>query len=897
MNKLKRKMTSVFLAVSMLSAMAVPALAKDSDKGYATREYVVSQFVQSVGRANLTGSGYILSTFKDANEVSDEYVNDLEKATTNGLLQGYEDKTIRPKENVTRIEALAMLSRCIPETTDVDAEAIQFTDVPDWAKEIVDGLSKIGIVKGYGDGRLGAEDNITVEQVKLLTDRSDELLNTVKPGESFYGYINNKAFRNYENGSGVTVDALHGVIIPNENMWSYMKDMSKNLIDNEKDILTKLVNGELKYEKDTPEQRIYDMLECIELQNSQDEQNPKDIELYNSYRKMITDAKTIDEFLKAAEDICNQTGVNIAFDISVGLEPEKHEVYPQISPVSTNLGSIISFSKSAQKMFGSEYRSILKEFLKYSGAEFGEKDIEKACEIQEMASKGVNNMQSYAIGKVIRMSYDPTYTQEMMQKEMDELAEEHPELFEKDGDTYTEKNPLDMINVYTSEEADKKFSGVKLSDMLKNIGFKDVDHIIMSNVGNIEACSNIFKQENLNALKINGLLVLFDKLMMTTSKEEKEVNDKMQLLSLAVLSGLSYEKVQEYFAGGITGDVPQEIKEPDEEQTKADKWLTDANLQTIGALLPNDIGLLYCKYFYDDKISDVIAKMTTDIWDAYKKRFEKNTWMSEETKKNAIKKIENMVAVIGYPDNYEFPDIVSVDDGGTMFKNSLNISKDNLNTIIRMCSEKEFLRTMMLMSPDTINACYSSVLNSMNIPAAFTQWPIYDPDASYASNLGALGSVIAHEIGHAFDADGSQYDENGCLKNWWTDEDAKKYDEKKQNFVDYYKNFKVMDGVVQNSEVTITENMADMAGIQCVFDIIGDDKEAQKEALESYARIWARIGSASVITGDNYMQDVHSANQVRVNAVVASLDCFYDIYDIKEGDPMYVAPENRLKLW
>ncbi|MGN0180171.1 MAG: M13-type metalloendopeptidase, partial [Monoglobaceae bacterium] len=114
---------------------------------------------------------------------------------------------------------------------------------------------------------------------------------------------------------------------------------------------------------------------------------------------------------------------------------------------------------------------------------------------------------------------------------------------------------------------------------------------------------------------------------------------------------------------------------------------------------------------------------------------------------------------------------------------------------------------------------------------------------------------------------------------------------------DYYKSFEVMEGVVQDSELTITENMADVAGIQCIFDIIGDNEEGRKAALEAYARMWARIGSAAVITSDYYMQDVHSSNQVRVNACVTTVDCFYDIYGVKEGDPMYVAPEDRLKLW
>lgn len=204
---------------------------------------------------------------------------------------------------------------------------------------------------------------------------------------------------------------------------------------------------------------------------------------------------------------------------------------------------------------------------------------------------------------------------------------------------------------------------------------------------------------------------------------------------------------------------------------------------------------------------------------------------------------------------------------------------------------------MMHMSPDTINACYIPEYNIINIFAGILNYPIYDKNASRAAKLGSIGVIIGHEIGHAFDNSGSQYDEVGRKINWWTENDSKKYSELIQHFVNYYKNFEVVDGVVQNSSITIGENMADFAGMQCVMDVIGDDKNAQKEALEAYARVWAQLGTEKYVTDSTLLLDVHSAHNVRVDAVVASLDCFYELYDIKEGDAMYIAPEERLRLW
>ncbi|MGN0182351.1 MAG: M13-type metalloendopeptidase [Candidatus Ornithomonoglobus sp.] len=898
---LLKKITAALTAAAAAAGISPAALAeKPQETEYATREYVVSEFVQSVGRSNLTGSGYVLSTFSDADEVSEEYINDLEKAAANGIIQGYDDKTIHPKENITRIEALTILARCVPEGDDLTNDPIEFTDVPEWAKHDIDNLSKAGLVEGYGNGLLGAYDNITVEQVKLLTDRSDALLNTVTPGESFYGYVNNKAFRNYEQGSSVTVDALHGVVIPNENSWSYMSDMYNTMVDNEHEILTKLVNGELEYEKGSTEQRIYDMLECID---KKDEINDADRELYNKYRQMIIDAEDIEGLLKAVNDIYVETGINNMFDVSIGLEPEKHDVYPQIQPLSAGYGGIIAFSKESAKKYDDKYHALLKACISYSGLKFSDADIKKACEIQETAAKGNSYIDLYAIGKIIRMTFDDSYTQEDMDADMAKLEQEHKELI--DEDTGEMKDISEMINIYTLEEADKQFDGLKVSEMLTAAGYHDLEGIIMSSTGCIEACKDIFKAENLNAFKINALLNLAQTLQMAESDTEKKAYDRLDVLMFAVMTGWDYDTAEKYFieAQEQPVDSPEDEEKTDDTEgtdettTRADELLTDQNLQLIGSLLPNDIGLLYCKYYYSDETSEVVGNMMDDIWDAYIARFEKNEWMSEETKANAIKKIENMIAVIGYPDNYNFPEIISVEDGGTFFKNSLNIAKDELATNIRFCGEDEFIRTMMLMAPDTVNACYIPIFNIMNIPAGMLGWPVYDENASYEANLGSIGAVIAHEIGHAFDAEGAKYDENGCLNNWWTEEDAEAFETKKQEFVDYYSNFEVMDGVVQDSALTITENMADVAGIQCVFDVIGDNKEGQKEALEAFAKMWARIGSASIITDDYYLQDVHSSNQVRVNACVTTLDCFYDLYDVKEGDPMYVAPEDRLRLW
>ena len=882
--QLLKRITAAVTAAAVAASINIAVFADNAaDSGYATREYVVSEFVQSVGRNNLQSSAYMLSTFSDADEISDEYVNDFEKAVASGLIRGYDDKTLHPKENITRVEALSILARCVPEADDLDTEPIEFTDVPEWAEHDIDNLTKAGLVYGYGDGTLGAEDNITVEQVKLLTDRSDELLNTMSPGESFYGYVNNKAFRNAELTSVNTVDAKHGAIISATNAWSAWGDAQKKIDEEEDEILQKLMNDELTYENGSAEQRVHDMLLCI---HESTDLTDDDKVLFGEMRNRILSAKSVSELIEESNEICLDTGINPLFDLAGALDLESNLVYPSISMAETGFGAMLAYKQSTKKNLSDTYKKLIKNYMTACGVEVTDKDIETAVSIQETAGKETNYMQAFVMGTQLRQMFDPSYTAEDAEKALKELLNEHPEI---DPETLEAKETTQKI--YTPEEADSAVNGIKPSEILSGAGFKtEGDKIIFPYDTVMKEADKVFKDSNFQALKINALIKLGTSLGAYMNDEEKK--------ALENLGGLAYI---------IMMDGEWDGEEASNDETAAqtenvgidedDSILSEKNLAILKNSLKYDIGMIYCDYYYDDEISYDIADMVDEFWDAYEKRLGSCEWLSEETKANAIKKITNMVAVIGYPDNYDYPTIVPPSEGGTYFNNQVRINRHNMDTDIKMCSDKQFLRELMFMSPDIINACYVSVTNSINILAGILNKPFYDKDASRAANLGAVGAVIGHEIGHAFDKNGAQYDEMGRLRNWWTDEDTAKFKEKQQHFVDYYSKFEVIDNVVQDSELTIGENMADFAGMQCVMDIIGDDKEAQKEALESYARVWARLGTEKYVTDSRLMNDVHSSNNVRVDATVASLDQFYELYDVKEGDPMYIAPEDRLKLW
>ena len=174
--------------------------------------------------------------------------------------------------------------------------------------------------------------------------------------------------------------------------------------------------------------------------------------------------------------------------------------------------------------------------------------------------------------------------------------------------------------------------------------------------------------------------------------------------------------------------------------------------------------------------------------------------------------------------------------------------------------------------------------------------PFYSPDQSYWENLGGIGAVVGHEISHAFDNHGMMYDMNGNYDpSWIPDEDRKAFDEMASHIEEYYSRQKILEIHPVDGELTLGENLADISGVDCILRLTKTNEE-RKELLENYARVWACVSQKDGALAQLY-SDVHSPAITRVNAVVALFDPFYEIYDVKEGDAMYVAPEERVTRW
>ena len=309
------------------------------------------------------------------------------------------------------------------------------------------------------------------------------------------------------------------------------------------------------------------------------------------------------------------------------------------------------------------------------------------------------------------------------------------------------------------------------------------------------------------------------------------------------------------------------------------------------------LGEIYANKYFSAEKKQNIENMVKDIISVYKTRIENADWMSDKTKEKALLKLNEMKVLIGYPEVYKDPYEYAEINSDSYYENyvSLQVSKHKKEIEEQFTPIDE--NDMDEMPVYMINACYEPAMNEIIFPAAILQAPFYDYDASYETNLGGAGYVIAHEISHAFDNSGSDYDENGNVSNWWTDEDRAAFDALCNDMAKYYDGLEIAPGILSNGEQTLGENIADNGAVSCILEIASHLENPDYDALfKSAALCWAESNNRSYLA---YItaSDVHSCAKLRVNRVFQNNQIFYDTYGIKEGDGMYVAPEDRVQIW
>ena len=314
----------------------------------------------------------------------------------------------------------------------------------------------------------------------------------------------------------------------------------------------------------------------------------------------------------------------------------------------------------------------------------------------------------------------------------------------------------------------------------------------------------------------------------------------------------------------------------------------------INGLLEYRVSELYADKYYTEEMDEELTRMYEDIKEGYRILINEADWLSEATRKVLIKKLDNMYFVKGGGTPHEVDKNDAKLIGDDAFMTFVNVKKDNYNKQLGKIG-KAHDKSNSVMSAQTVNSMYG-IDNSFNITVAIMHAPYFDEDADYYTNLGGLGMVVAHEMGHAFDSNCINYDADGNYNpDWIGKEDREELNNRMDRMIEYYSSFTIMDIYHVDGRLTCGENYADKGGMECLMKIAKTD-EQRRMLFENYAYIWCTMLEDTVAM-EKLQIDEHSPECIRVNAVLSSTDEFYELYDVNPGDGMYVEPENRVSRW
>ena len=318
--------------------------------------------------------------------------------------------------------------------------------------------------------------------------------------------------------------------------------------------------------------------------------------------------------------------------------------------------------------------------------------------------------------------------------------------------------------------------------------------------------------------------------------------------------------------------------------------------QLASSFFSEPVGYYYgVKYFGEEAKRDVV-EMVSEIISAYKERIKNNDVLTEVTKEKAIKKLSVMKVKMGYPDKVNpLFDSLEVNTRDSLYKNILAIVQakrlDKFSKLDKPVDKNEWL-----MPGHMVNACYDPQRNDITFPAAILQAPFYSIKQTRSENLGGIGAVIGHEISHAFDNNGAKCDENGNINNWWTKEDFKNFNKKTKKMVEQFDGIELPWGKV-NSNLIVSENIADNGGMAVTLHIM---KTMKEKSYEEYFTNWAKVWCQKAT--DQYRSllltmDVHGPNVLRTNMPPRNFEEWYETFNVKKTDKMYIAPNKRLVIW
>ncbi|MEZ0486575.1 M13 family metallopeptidase [Fibrella aquatica] len=434
------------------------------------------------------------------------------------------------------------------------------------------------------------------------------------------------------------------------------------------------------------------------------------------------------------------------------------------------------------------------------------------------------------------------------------------------------RDPYKTYNKLTVKEFDKLTPHINWIDQMKRFGVEGQDTVLVSNL-------NFFKS--------------MDSLLVATPVADIKTYMRWNLLrGAAPYLSTPFVNQNFVFTKVLTGQ---------KEQTP--RWQRVSGL--IDGTLGDLLGQLYVQNYFKPEAKQRMMTLVDNLEASFKEHINGLEWMTPDTKKKAVNKLVSFKRKIGYPDKWKTYDGVTI-KRNDFFGNVDAAGQWSYNYMINRLG-KPVDKTEWGMTPPTVNAYYSPVNNEIAFPAAILQFPFFDADADDAINYGGIGAVIGHEMTHGFDDSGRQYDADGTLRDWWTKADADQFKERAGKVEAQFFGYKVLDTLAVNGKLTLGENLADLGGLAIAYDAFKKTKQGQSNTAidgftpdQRFFLSWAQVWRINVLPEQQaqlILTDPHAPGQYRCNGPLSNIDAWYQAFNVKAGDKLYKAPDQRIRVW
>ena len=439
------------------------------------------------------------------------------------------------------------------------------------------------------------------------------------------------------------------------------------------------------------------------------------------------------------------------------------------------------------------------------------------------------------------------------------------------------RNANERYNKFTKGDFSKIVPLVDVTQWLKSLGIENLDYAIVNTPSYFEELKTIV--------------------------EETEVDDWKAYLKFKLIN--AYEPyLSEAFVDAGFELFKKELAGVQEQKPRWERGVALVAGRGGFGSLGDAVGKLYVERHFTPEAKAKMDQLVQNLLKAFGDSIGDLTWMGEKTKAKAREKLSKIRTKIGYTKQWRSYEALKVDAedliGNVMRSNEIEFQRD-IKKLGQPIDREEWG-----MTPQTVNAYYNPTKNEIVFPAAILQPPFFDVNSPTALNYGGIGAVIGHEISHAFDDQGSQYDGDGNLNNWWTEDDEKTFKELTEKLIAQYGDYQPLPGKNVNGKFTLGENIADLSGLTIAYKAMGyEDLDPTEKVADwtpnqlffvGWSRVWKRkYREAEMVK--RLLTDPHSPSRYRANGPVMNIDAFYEVFGVKEGDALYKPESDRIKIW